>query len=64
MTLADLAFAATYATMKSTGHLEKFQVPELSAWYEKVSKEIPNFDKVNTAGANIFGDFYKSKVTK
>ena len=62
MTLADLAFAASYATMKSVDHLDKSMYSELNAWFDKVSKEVPNFDKVNTAGADIFGGFYKSKA--
>ena len=44
--------------------MDRSEFKELNAWYEKVSKEIPNFDKVNVEGANVFGDFYKNKTKK
>ena len=62
MTLADLAFAATYATMKSCGHVDLSPFVELNAWFDKVSKEIPNFNAANTEGADAFGKWYKSKA--
>ena len=62
MTLADICLATTYGTILAADHVDKSSYTELNAWYEKISKEIPNFDKANEVGSKEFGDFYKSKA--
>ena len=62
LTIADICFASTYGTILAADHMDKSAFTELNAWYEKISKEIPNFDKANEAGCKEFGDFYKSKA--
>ena len=61
LTIADICFASTYGTILAADHMDKSAYTELNAWYEKVSKEIPNFDKANEAGCKEFAEMYKSK---
>ena len=62
MTIADICMASTYGTIIASDHIDRTPYAELNAWYEKMSKEIPNFDKANEEGCKAFGDFYKSKA--
>ncbi len=63
LTLADIAFVATYTTVVAS---EAFDLsaynPELNEWFEKCKGLIPNFDKANDEGAVAFGGWYKGKA--
>jgi len=61
LTLADIAFAATYGTAKATEKFDLEPYTELNAWYEKVKGAIKNHDKINQVGLNDFAGFVKSK---
>ncbi len=62
LTLADLAWAATYSTAKAAGNIDLTAYPDLNAWYEKVTAEIKNYEKADGVGAAAFGEFYRSKL--
>ena len=64
LTVADVAFAATYATVVATGHLDLTPYVEVNAWFEKVKAEVPNYEKANGEGAAGFGDWFKKAQAK
>jgi len=61
LTVADLAFVATYATIEACGNFDLTPYAETNAWFEKMKKEIPNYEKANGEGAAGFGGWFKSK---
>jgi len=61
LTVADLCFLATYATIVASEHFDLTPYAETNAWFEKVKKEIPNYEKANGEGATAFGGWFKSK---
>lgn len=61
LTVADLAFLATYATIEATGNFDLTPYDAVNAWYEKVKAEVPNYAKCNGDGAAAFGGWFKSK---
>ena len=63
ITVADLAFLATYSTIVAVGHFDLAPYSEVNAWFEKVQSEVPNYAKCNAEGAAIFGGLYE-KATK
>ncbi|TRY66937.1 hypothetical protein TCAL_07652 [Tigriopus californicus] len=62
LTLADLAFIASFSTLVETGSFDVSGFAELNAWFEKVKGEIKNYEKANGAGATAMGQWYKSKL--
>jgi len=62
LTVADLAFLATYATIVETGQFDLEPYAEVKAWFEKVKSEVPNYEKANHEGATAFGGWIKSKA--
>jgi len=60
MTVADLAFVATYSTIEAVGHFDLTPFPEIKAWFEKVKAEIPDYEEVNGKGAADMGKWYKT----
>jgi len=65
ITLADLCFVATLSTVQATGIVDfEKEYPELKAYIEKLSTEIPNYEKANGAGAAAFGGWGGDKVKK
>ena len=63
LTLADLAFLATYSTIVAVGHFDLSEYAEVNAWFERVKSEVPNYEKCNGEGATLFGGLYV-KATK
>jgi glutathione S-transferase len=63
-TIADLAFVATFSTMKVCSFVDLAPYPELLAWLEKMEGLIPNYEKANGAGVAKFGKFAMSKIEK
>ncbi len=62
VTLADLSLLTTYSTFAAAGLVDLSPYPELTTWFDKVKKEIPNYEKVNGVGAAKIGVFYKEKA--
>ena len=63
LTVADLAFVATYSSIEAISHFDLSPYPEVKAWFEKVKGEIPNYDECNGKGAADMGLWYDT-VTK
>jgi len=61
LTVADLCFVATYATIEACGKFDLTPYAETNAWFEKMKTEIPNYEKANGEGAAAFGGWFKSK---
>jgi glutathione S-transferase len=61
LTVADLCFVATYATIEACGKFDLTPYAETNAWFEKMKTEIPNYEKANGEGATAFGGWFKSK---
>ena len=60
---ADIAFAATFATVVATENFDLTPYAEVNAWFDKVKGEIPNYEKANGEGAKAFGDWFISANT-
>jgi len=58
LTVADLAFVATYSTIEAVGHFDLSGYPTIKAWFEKVKGEIPDYEEVNGKGAADMGKWY------
>eukprot|EP00095_Tigriopus_kingsejongensis_P011299 maker-scaffold14_size734282-snap-gene-3.13 protein:Tk11299 transcript:maker-scaffold14_size734282-snap-gene-3.13-mRNA-1 annotation:"glutathione s-transferase delta-epsilon 2" len=63
LTLADIAFLASYSTMVETGALDLSPFPELKTWYEKAKGLVKNYEKANGEGAAGFGAWYKQSTS-
>jgi len=63
MTIGDLALLATYSTMKAAElpGVDLSEYSNISAWFERCVKLVPNYEKANGEGAAVFGGFFKSK---
>ena len=59
LTVADVAFVATYATIVAAGHLDLTPYVEVNAWFEKVKAQVPNYEKACGQGAAAFGGWFK-----
>jgi glutathione S-transferase len=64
LTLADLAFVSSYSSMVVMDHVDMGPYPELVAWFDKVKKEIKNYDEANGKGAQIYGDMFNAMLKK
>ena len=42
------------------GHFDLAPYANVNNWFQKMKKEIPNYEKANKAGADIFGIMYKT----
>ncbi len=62
MTVADIAFLTSYASIAECGMVNVSEFPELPAWLERVKKEVPNYAKVNGEGAAMYGMQFKNKM--
>ena len=59
LTVADIAFLATFSTIAATEHFDLTPYPDVLAWFDKVKKEIPNYEKSCGEGAGMFGGYFK-----
>ena len=64
MTIADLCFLATFSSVRASAVVCLEAYKELNAWFDKVSKEVPNYEKADGEGAKEFGDYYKNKLAE
>lgn len=62
LSIADLAFMATYSSMRATEAVDLKPFKNLTAWYQKLTQEIPNYKKADGKGAEEFGHYYKMKL--
>jgi len=56
-----LCFLVTYYAVVAVDHFDLTPYAETNAWFEKVKKEVPNYEKANGEGAAAFGGWFKSK---
>jgi len=64
LTVADIAFIATYSTIEAVNHFDLTQYPEVNEWFEKVKGEIPNYEECNGKGAGDMGLWYRTVTGK
>merc|ERR1712038_1047401 len=69
MTIADICFLATLSSIMAAGAADfEKDYPELKAYIEKISSQVPNYAKANGDGATAFGNWggenFKKAVKK
>ncbi|CAB4055393.1 GST [Lepeophtheirus salmonis] len=62
MTIADIAWVATYSSIKEADLVDLLPYKELEAWFTKCVALIPNYETCNGKGVKAMGDFYRSKT--
>ena len=64
MTLADISIYANYSTLATTekSMVDLDEYPALKSWADKMKTLIPNHEKSNQEGVDIFREFYKTKT--
>ena len=62
LTVADLAFLATFSTIEATGHFDLSAFPDVNAWFAKVKSQVPNYEHACGKGATLFGDLYRKAM--
>ena len=55
-----IVYCFSFSTMAATEHFDLSAYPNATAWFEKVKKEVPNYEKLCGEGAAMFGGFFKS----
>ena len=50
----------TFRNIVATGHFDLTPYTNVNNWFQKMKKEIPNYENANEAGADIFGIMYKT----
>ena len=63
MTLADISIYAFYSTLETTKDVlvNLNDYPSLEAWSAKMKGLIPNYEKANQEGVQVFADFFKAR---
>ena len=61
MTIADIAIAATFGTLKAFKKFDLEPYPDLNAWYEKMTKLVKKHEELNQVGIDQFAAFLKTK---
>ncbi|XP_053672087.1 uncharacterized protein LOC128722449 [Anopheles nili] len=64
LTLADVSCIATVATMEEFFPMERSKYPKLVAWIDRVSRNFPQYDQLNQAGAVEFAEMCESLRVK
>jgi len=65
MTIADICFLATLSSIMAAGAADfEKDYPELKAYVEKISSQVPNYAKANGDGATAFGNWGGEKFKK
>ena len=49
-----------FRNIVATGHFDLTPYTNVNNWFQKMKKEIPNYEKANEVGADIFGIMYKT----
>lgn len=62
LTLADVAFVATYSTVKAQELMDHSKYPNLEKWFEKIIEDIPNYEIANGEGAKSYGALCAPKL--
>ena len=60
LSLADLAFAATYSTIRAFDYFDLADYTDLNSWMERMEREIPKFNEVCKDGAEEFSGWFKT----
>ena len=62
-TIADYAFLSIYTTVQQTGDffVDLGRWPEIAAWAEKIKKTVPNYEKANGEGVEVYRKFWESR---
>jgi len=64
ITVADLAMLASYSTMKSIYGDKLDDCQELNEWFERVKKEVKNYEEADGKGAAEFGAAFTEMMKK
>lgn len=62
ITIADLAFVATFSTIQATNSFDLSDLPIWTEYFQRMTKQIRNYEEVNGRGAKMFGTFYQTRV--
>ena len=54
----------TYRCFEAVGHFDLAPYPEVKKWFERVKREIPNYEECNGKGASQMGWLYRTNTGK
>ncbi len=63
-TVADASLLPMISNLIGFELVDMSPYPELAAWVEKMKVAVPNYDKCNGEGLQIFMDFLKAKTAE
>ena len=61
MTVADLAFMATYSTLRACKLVDHKSFWYVEAWFKRCKNQIPRYDHCNGKGAKDFGKIIRER---
>ncbi len=61
LSLADLAFAATYSTVAAFAYFDLSEYPDLNAWFARVKAEIPKYKELCGDGAEELAEMWRKR---
>ena len=65
MTIADLAFIATYSSILAGKQIDLTKYdPELKAWFVRCKAAIPNYEEANDLGAEDWGQLLQQQAIR
>ncbi len=59
MSVADIAFAATYSTVRAFDYFDLGDYADLNAWMDRMEKEIPKYGELCKDGAEAFAAWFR-----
>ena len=62
MTIADLSMLPIYTTLRSGNFVSDKEYPGLEKWVQSCKGQLKNFEKMNSAGADLAGGAFKAKL--
>jgi len=63
LTIADLAFAATLATIESVGH-DTSAFEKVNTYFNRLKEDVQGYAELNQQGADQFGQWFRSMTTE
>uniref|UniRef100_A0A2M3ZGK7 glutathione transferase n=1 Tax=Anopheles braziliensis TaxID=58242 RepID=A0A2M3ZGK7_9DIPT len=60
LTLADISCIATISSMHAFFPIDAGKYPQLAAWVDRVSKQLPSYKSINQDGADEVGQLYRT----